>query len=89
MPERVKAAKKMLPNGPAVDELDRVPSNIHISDLDIIAFVVSIISHLVDVGIDINIAVRYYINGEVSAFFWTIGFILFPAFVNTAVSIKM
>ncbi|XP_050355921.1 XK-related protein 6 [Nymphalis io] len=84
-----KAARKMLQNGYSKDEPDRIPNNITITNLDLIMYVVAIVGHFVDLGLDINIAVRYAISRRTMEFGWTLAFILFPAFVNTAVSIRM
>lgn len=48
-----------------------------------------VISHFVDLGVDINVAVRYYLSNMMTEFGWTLAFILLPAFVNTAVSVRM
>ncbi|XP_013165365.1 PREDICTED: XK-related protein 6 [Papilio xuthus] len=84
-----KAIRKMLQNGYSHDEPDRIPNNINIKNLDIIMYVVAIVGHLVDLGLDINVAVRYSIAQKMMEFGWTLTFILLPAFVNTAVSIRM
>lgn len=84
-----KAIRKMLENGYSQDETDRIPKNITISNLDLIMYVVAIVGHLVDLGLDINVAVRYSLAQKMMEFGWTLTFILLPAFVNTAVSIRM
>ncbi|XP_060807205.1 XK-related protein 6 [Amyelois transitella] len=84
-----KAVRELLQNGHSYDEPDRMPKNISITNLDLIMYVVAIIGHFVDLAVDLNIAVRYYLAQEMEAFGWTLAFILFPAFVNTAVSIRM
>lgn len=81
--------RDMFQNGIAYDEPDRMPDKINIRNLDIIMYVVAILGHFVDLGLDINIAVRYSLAGMVTEFGWTLAFILIPAFVNTAVSIRM
>lgn len=86
MPKSVKAR---LQNGYSVDETDRIPSNMHVSIFDVILYIIAIVGHLVDLAIDINVAVRYYIYGHYTEFGWTLAFIMLPAFVNTAVSIRM
>lgn len=82
-------AKAMLQNSHSCDEPDRMPERIHVSLLDIFMYMVAIIGHLVDLGVDINIAVRYFMAQKMTEFGWTLAFILVPAFVNTAVSIRM
>ncbi|XP_053618044.1 XK-related protein 6 [Plodia interpunctella] len=84
-----KAVRELLQNGHSYDEPDRMPKNISITNLDLIMYVVAIIGHFVDLAVDLNVAVRYYLAKEMEAFGWTLAFILFPAFVNTAVSIRM
>ncbi|XP_069355928.1 cell death abnormality protein 8-like [Maniola hyperantus] len=84
-----KAARKMLQSGYSYDEPDRMPSNITITNFDLFLYVVAIVGHLVDLGLDINVAVRYSLERKMMEFGWTLAFILLPAFVNTAVSIRM
>ncbi|XP_068625082.1 XK-related protein 6 [Battus philenor] len=84
-----KAIRKMLENGYSQDEPDRIPNNIKIKNFEIFMYVVAIVGHLVDLGLDINVAVRYFLVQKMMEFGWTLTFILLPAFVNTAVSIRM
>ncbi|CAH2228624.1 jg3195 [Pararge aegeria aegeria] len=84
-----KGARHFLRNGRSYDEPDRMPSNISITNFDLLMYVVAIVGHLVDLGLDINVAVRYSIAKNMVEFWWTLVFILLPAFVNTAVSIRM
>ncbi|CAG5013408.1 unnamed protein product [Parnassius apollo] len=84
-----KAMRKIFEKGYSHDEPDRIPKNITISNLDIIMYVVAIVGHLVDLGLDINVAIRYSLAQKMMEFGWTLTFILLPAFVNTAVSIRM
>lgn len=72
-----------------VDEVDRLPSKDRVTDLDIAGFIISIISHIVDVGLDCNLAYRYYDEDKMECFLATLGFILVPALINTAFSIRM
>lgn len=71
------------------DETDRLPSKDRVTNWDIAGFVISIISHLIDVGLDCNLAFRYYSTDEFLYFSATVGFILIPALINTAFSIRM
>ncbi|KAF5274106.1 hypothetical protein FQR65_LT04504 [Abscondita terminalis] len=73
----------------ARDQVDRLPSKDRVGDLDIAGFVISIISHIVDVGLDSNLAYRYYSSNQIECFLATLGFILVPALINTAFSIRM
>lgn len=79
----------MLQNGHSYDEPDRMPSNIAVTHFDLLLYVVAIVGHLVDLALDINVAVRYSLARKMMEFGWTLAFILLPAFVNTAVSIRM
>ncbi|CAH0551967.1 unnamed protein product [Brassicogethes aeneus] len=71
------------------DELDRIPSKDRATYLDISGFVISIVSHLIDVILDLNLAYRYYESANVGNFVTTMGFILIPAMINTAFSVRM
>ncbi|KDR18462.1 XK-related protein 6, partial [Zootermopsis nevadensis] len=71
------------------DEVDYIPNNAHVTNFDIFALAVSIISHIVDIGLDINLAYRYFHGGRTEYFILTVLFILFPALVNTIISIRM
>lgn len=84
-----KNGRILLQNGRSFDEPDRMPDNITVTNLDIIMYIVAIVGHFVDLGLDINVAVRYFLAKMISEFSWTLTFILLPAFVNTAVSIRM
>ncbi|CAD0205250.1 unnamed protein product [Chrysodeixis includens] len=84
-----KTVRGLLQNVRSFDETDRMPDKISVTNLDIIMYVVAIVGHFVDLGLDINIAVRYSLARMMTEFGWTLAFILIPAFVNTAVSIRM
>lgn len=84
-----KAVRDLLHNGVSYDEPDRMPEKIHVNRRDIFMYVVAIVGHFVDLGLDINVAVRYFLAQRLTEFGWTLAFILVPAFVNTAVSIRM
>lgn len=73
----------------AADEIDSVPVTYHVTNWDIIALLVSIFSHIIDVALDINLAYRYFRHNQMVYFTLTLVFILFPAFVNTGISIRM
>lgn len=76
-------------NEKAVDQVDRLPAKDRATNWDIAGFVISIVSHLVDVVLDCNLAYRYYHDKKLVYFLTTIGFILLPALINTAFSIRM
>lgn len=84
-----KTVRELLQNVRSYDETDRMPEKITITNLDIFMYVFAIVGHLVDLGLDINVAVRYSMAQNMTEFGWTLAFILIPAFVNTAVSIRM
>lgn len=84
-----KAVRDLLQHGVSYDEPDRMPDKIHVKRRDIFMYVVAIVGHFVDLGLDINVAVRYFLAKKFTEFGWTLAFILVPAFVNTAVSIRM
>lgn len=71
------------------DANDAPPSSCKITNCDIFFLVFSIITHVIDVGIDITLAVRYYYNDKMNMFAWTVALILLPSLVNTIVSLKM
>lgn len=73
----------------ARDDVDFLPNNAHVTNFDILALIVSVISHIIDVGLDINIAYRYFHSGQSVYFVLTVIFILFPALVSTVISIRM
>lgn len=81
--------QKKMCNDNERDEIDRLPSKDRANNWDIAGFVISIISHLVDVFFDCNLAYRYYLNGSLGYFFTTLGFILIPAIINTGFSLRM
>ncbi|KAJ8925488.1 hypothetical protein NQ315_009326 [Exocentrus adspersus] len=70
------------------DEVDRIPSKDRATNWDIAGFVISIISHIVDVFFDCNLAYRYYMINQ-SYFLATLAFIIIPAIINTAFSLRM
>jgi hypothetical protein len=72
-----------------MDDVDFVPNNAHVTNFDILVLTVSIISHIIDIGLDINLAYRYFHSGRREYFIITVIFILFPALVNTVISVRM
>lgn len=71
------------------DEPDRIPSKDRVTYWDVVALVISISSHIIDIGLDINLAYRYYTSQYSWNFVLTLGFIVVPAWINTAFSIRM
>ncbi|XP_063833443.1 XK-related protein 6 [Ostrinia nubilalis] len=84
-----KAVRDLLQSELTYDEPDRMPEKISITNLDLFMYCVAIVGHFVDLGFDINVAVRYAVARQMVIFGWTLVFILLPAFVNTLVSIRM
>uniref|UniRef100_A0A1B6CMJ8 XK-related protein n=1 Tax=Clastoptera arizonana TaxID=38151 RepID=A0A1B6CMJ8_9HEMI len=73
----------------ASDEPDIKPPIQRVTNWDILVLLVSIFSHIIDVAFDLNLAYRYYQSDRIEYFLLTVVFILFPAFVNTGLSIRM
>lgn len=71
------------------DETDRLPSRDRATYWDEAGFIISILSHIIDVGLDCNLAVRYYLSNQIVYFYTTLAFILIPAVINTAFSLRM
>ncbi|CAG9813849.1 unnamed protein product [Phaedon cochleariae] len=71
------------------DDIDRIPSKDRVTNWDIAGFIFSIISHIADVFFDCNVAYRYYIADQLHYFIITMGFIIIPAIINTAFSVRM
>lgn len=74
---------------PDGDETDKPPSSYHVALYEIIALYFSITFHIIDVILDVNVAVRYFYNGQFIYFTLTIAFIFIPALINTVFSITM
>lgn len=72
-----------------LDEPDKLPSDLSISYWDLIALVLAIVSHVIDVCIDFNVAYQYYRFEKFNYFVLTIIFIAVPSIINTYMSLKM
>lgn len=72
-----------------VDDVDVPLENPTTTCLDIFFLVSSILMHIVDVAIDINLAVRYLLAKKITYFIWTTVFILLPSFINVIISRRM
>lgn len=70
-------------------EFDGIAVNDRVTRWDIIALVISITSHCCDVIFDYILAFGYLRQNFIPYFWFTLGFILVPAFINTAFSIRM
>ncbi|XP_076673060.1 XK-related protein 6 isoform X2 [Andrena cerasifolii] len=71
------------------DDVDIPLRNPSISYLDIFFLVSSIFMHIIDMGIDINLAVRYLLANKITYFAWTATFIFLPSFINVIISRRM
>ncbi|XP_054003602.1 XK-related protein 6-like [Hylaeus anthracinus] len=71
------------------DDVDVPLKNPSISYLDIFFLGSSIIMHVVDMAIDMNLAIRYLLAGKTTYFTWTATFIFLPSLINVIISRKM
>lgn len=71
------------------DDVDVPAKTPFISILDIFLLACSIVMHIVDLGFDYNIAIRYLIGGKMVYFAWTICFIVIPSLINVIISRRM
>ncbi|XP_031833264.1 XK-related protein 6 [Nomia melanderi] len=71
------------------DDVDIPLKNPRISWLDIAFLVSSILMHIIDMGFDINLVVRYLIAGKITYFISTTAFIFIPSFINVIISRRM
>ncbi|XP_076296826.1 XK-related protein 6 [Lasioglossum baleicum] len=71
------------------DNVDFPLKNPRITWLDIVFLVSSILMHIVDMGFDINLVVRYLLAGKMTYFIWTTTFIFVPSFINVIISRRM
>ncbi|KAK0175110.1 hypothetical protein PV327_008890 [Microctonus hyperodae] len=60
-----------------------------VTEWDIFWIVFSIITHLVDLGTDLNLAWQYFRKENYGYFIWTSAFLFLPSFINIIVSIRM
>lgn len=74
---------------PDLDEPDKLPRNLNISYWELIALVLAIISHIIDVCIDFNVAYQYIRYEKINYFVLTVVFIAVPSIINTYMSLKM
>jgi len=72
-----------------LDEPDELPKDLTISFWDLITLVLAIVSHVIDVCIDYNVAYQYYRYEKLQYFILTIIFIVVPSIINTYMSLKM
>ncbi|XP_026807050.1 XK-related protein 6 [Rhopalosiphum maidis] len=72
-----------------LDEPDELPRDLSISYWDLIVLVLAIVSHVIDVCIDFNIAYQYYIYEKLTYFLLTVIFIAVPSIINTYMSLKI
>jgi len=74
---------------PDLDEPDKLPRDLSITYWDLIALVIAIVSHVVDVCIDFNVAYQYYRYEKLTYFMLTVVFIAIPSIINIYMSLKM
>lgn len=72
-----------------LDETDKLPTDLNISYWELFALIFAIITHVIDVCIDFNIAYQYYRFEKLIYFVLTIIFIAVPSIINTYMSLKM
>lgn len=72
-----------------IDDVDVPLKNPTVSYLDIFFLISSILMHILDVAIDINLAIRYLLAEKVIYFTWTTVFIFLPSFINVIISRRM
>lgn len=72
-----------------LDEPDELPKDLSISYWDLTTLILAIVSHVIDVCIDYNVAYQYYRYEKLHYFVLTIMFILVPSVINTYMSLKM
>ena len=71
------------------DVTDIPPKNSRISNLDIFFLGFAITTHIIDIFVDINLMIQYYLHDQIKTFIWTISLILIPSLIITIVSSKM
>lgn len=71
------------------DDVDVPLKNPSISYLDIFFLTFSILMHIVDMAIDISLAIRYLLNDNIMYFAWTTTFIFIPSLINVLISRRM
>lgn len=72
-----------------VDVTDQLPQDLSISIWDLLALVLAIVSHLMDVFIDLNVTFHYFQNDQILYLILTIVFIAVPSMINIYMSSKM
>ncbi|XP_050420890.1 cell death abnormality protein 8 isoform X3 [Adelges cooleyi] len=72
-----------------LDEPDKLPRDLSISYWDLFALILAIVSHIVDVCIDFNVAYQYYKYEKNVYFVLTIVFMAVPSIINTYMSLKI
>ncbi|CAK9820893.1 XK-related protein 6 [Anthophora plagiata] len=71
------------------DDVDVPIKNPRVTYLDIFFLVSSILMHIMDMAIDINLAVRYLLAKKIAYFTWTTILIFLPSFINVIISKRM
>lgn len=71
------------------DGTDMPSGKLEVSNWDIFHMVFSILTSVIDIGLDINMAAQYLIGGHTMYFVYTLVLILLPSFINSVVSSQM
>lgn len=73
----------------AYDETDKLPIVKKISDIYLYGVILSIVTHVLDIILDFNLAYQYYRYNEHTYFIFTIVFTLIPSVIVSLVSARM
>lgn len=60
-----------------------------VTDCDIFWTIVSIVSRMISIGLNIAVAINFYHQGQQDYFWWTLACSLIPMFVTTILQITM
>lgn len=72
-----------------VDDVDVPTKSLCIPDSYIFCTLCSILMHIVDIGLDYNIAIQYLLDDKITYFAWTICIIIIPSLINVIISRRM
>ena len=77
------------PSSAKFDVLDMPSKKADVSNFDIFCLLMSIVTHIIDLAFDINVAYQYLSCEQYSHFTLTILFILIPSLINNVISFIM